>query len=64
MSKFVDNLKKQAEENPLVALGIGVGLISAVSKLINSSATAANSRAWQAEVARRAMKDAANMRKR
>jgi len=64
MSKFIDNLKQQAEENPLVALGIGVGLISAVSKLINSSATAANSRAWQTEVARRAMKDAANMRKR
>lgn len=57
MDKFIDNLKTQAEENPVLALGVAAALITAVSKLIDSGATAKNSRAWQQEVARRTMKD-------
>lgn len=59
MHRFIENLKRQAEENPVLALGVGAGLITAISKLIDSGATASNSRAWKQEVARRAMKDAA-----
>ena len=47
---FVDNLKKQAEENPIVALGVAAALLAGASKLINSLA-------WKQEVARRAAKD-------
>lgn len=57
MDKFLDNLKTQAEENPLVALGVATALITAISKLVDSGATAKNSNAWKKEVARRAMKD-------
>ena len=62
-NRFIDNLKHQAEENPMVALGIAAALITSVSKLINSGTTAANARAWKMEVARRAMKDAAKFKK-
>lgn len=57
MDRFIDNLKRQAEENPVVALGVAAVLITAISKLIDSSGNARNSRAWEKEVARRAMKD-------
>lgn len=58
MDKFLDNLKHQAEENPVLALGIAAGLITSISKLIDSGATLKNSNAWKKEVTRRAMKDA------
>lgn len=58
MDKFLENLKTQAEENPVVALGVAAGLITAISHLINSAGNAKNSRAWAKEVARRAAKDA------
>lgn len=56
-NRFLNNLKTQAEENPVLALGVAAGLITSISKLIDSGATAANSRAWKKEVARRALKD-------
>jgi len=58
MNKFLANLKREAEENPIVALGVTAALITAVSKLIDSSVDAKNAKAWQMEVARRTMKDA------
>lgn len=51
MDKFINNLKEQAEENPMLALGVAAALIGAASKLINSMA-------WKQEAARRVMKDA------
>lgn len=48
--RFIDNLTRQAEENPVFALAVAGGLITAVSKLVNAAA-------WRREVARRAMKD-------
>jgi len=51
MNDFIDNLKKQAEENPIAALGVAAALLAGASKLVNSLA-------WKQEVARRAMKDA------
>lgn len=53
MDRFLDNLKHQAEENPVVALVVAGGLITAISKLIDSSVNARNSKAWQKEVDRR-----------
>jgi hypothetical protein len=52
-SKFVQNLKRQAEENPLVALGVGIALLTAAGKFIdaNTARKAANTHAL--EVARR-----------
>jgi hypothetical protein len=58
MNPFLENLKHEAEANPIIALAIGAGLITSISKLIDSSVNAKNSRAWAAEVARRAAKDA------
>lgn len=55
---FINNLQRQAEANPVLALGVAAGLITAISKLIDSTANAKNSRAWAREVARRSMKDA------
>lgn len=57
-NKFLDNLARQAEENPVFALGVAAGLITAISKLIDSGSTLKNSNAWKQEVKRRAMKDA------
>lgn len=47
MDKFVDNLKHQAEENPMLALGVAAALATSISKLVNAAA-------WKKEVARRA----------
>jgi hypothetical protein len=58
MNPFLTNLQRQAEENPVLALGVAAGLITAISKLIDSKNSSRNSRAWDRETARRAMKDA------
>lgn len=54
--KFVDNLKRQAEENPIVALGVGAGALQAVTKLLNVYIANKNSNAWKKEVTRRQAK--------
>lgn len=53
MNEFLENLKRQAEENPVLALGVAAGLITAISKLTDSTANAKNSKAWAKEVDRR-----------
>ncbi|MFL5661341.1 MAG: hypothetical protein ACJ8BW_08305 [Ktedonobacteraceae bacterium] len=50
MEKFLENLKHQAEENPILALAVAAGLLTATSKLVNSAA-------WAKEVKRRDLKD-------
>jgi hypothetical protein len=57
MDRFVKNLKRQAEENPVVALGVAAGLITAISQFMNASSNAKNARSWDRETARRTMKD-------
>lgn len=56
MNDFLENLKRQAEENPIVALGVGAALITAIGKLVSSSVDAKNSKTWAREVARRSAK--------
>jgi hypothetical protein len=53
MEKFLANLKAQAEENPFVALGIGVAVFTAASKFIDAAGSAYGRRTWSKEVARR-----------
>lgn len=53
MNEFLTNLQRQAEENPVIALGVAAGLITAISKLIDSSGNSRNSKAWAREVDRR-----------
>jgi hypothetical protein len=50
MDKFLNNLKSQAEENPVLALGVAAALFTSASKLVNAAA-------WKKEVRRRQMKD-------
>lgn len=50
MEKFLRNLQAQAEENPVLALGVAAGLCTGLAKIVNALA-------WKQEVARRAMKD-------
>jgi hypothetical protein len=54
--RFFENLQHQAEENPIVALGVGATLIAAISKLIDAQVNAKNSKAWAKEVERRVKK--------
>lgn len=53
MDRFIENLKNQAEENPVLAMGVAAGLITAISQLINSTTNKKNSKAWAKEVDRR-----------
>jgi|tagenome__1003787_1003787.scaffolds.fasta_scaffold20282736_2 hypothetical protein len=53
MNRFLENLQHQAEENPVLALGVAAGLITAFSKLMDSRVNAKNSNAWAKEVDRR-----------
>jgi len=56
VSRFVENLKSQAEENPTLALGIAAGLITALAQLYSSRTAAKNSKVWAKEVHRREKK--------
>lgn len=58
MHNFLNNLKREAEAQPILALGVAAGLITAIAKFMDSSTAAKNAAAWKQEVARRAMKDA------
>ena len=53
---FLDNLKRQAEENPVVAVGVGAAAVQAVTKLLNVYIANKNSNAWKQEVKRRQAK--------
>jgi hypothetical protein len=56
MSKFVDNLKGQAEENPLLAITAGVAVFAAANLLISLISGLWGRKTWSKEVARRAAK--------
>ena len=57
MNEFLTNLKRQAEENPMIALAAGAAVITAIAKFLGASSEARNSRSWRKEVKRRTMKD-------
>jgi len=47
------NLKKQVEDQPLLAAGIAVMGLSALTKLLNANTARRNSSTWRREVKRR-----------
>jgi hypothetical protein len=53
MEKFLSRLQDQAEENPMLALAVGVAVFTAASKFINAAGSAYGRRTWSKEVARR-----------
>ena len=57
MNEFLENLKKQVAENPMVALGVGAAFLTALSKFVNAGTESRNARAWDREVKRREKKD-------
>lgn len=57
MNDFWENLKRQAQENPVIALAAGGALLTGVTRLFGAVVDLRNSRAWAKEVARRTMKD-------
>lgn len=46
MDKFFENLKREAEENPLMAMGVGVGLLTAAGKFIEAAGSVRSKRAY------------------
>lgn len=56
MSKFVDNLKRQAEENPIVALGVGAAALTALSKLLDANTARVSAKTHAREIDRRVRK--------
>lgn len=56
MQKFVENLKRQIEENPVFALATGAAVVQAMTRLVQTNTARKNSKAWQKEVDRRVKK--------
>lgn len=50
MKKFVDNLKAQAEANPMAALVIGTALLTAASKFVDASGAAVGRHAYAKQI--------------
>jgi hypothetical protein len=55
-SKFVQNLKRQAEENPVVVLAISAAVITATAKLMEANTQRSYARTHAREVERRMYK--------
>lgn len=51
--RFLQQLGRQAEENPMAAIGIGTALLMAVGKVIQAWGESAGSRAYARDVNRR-----------
>lgn len=49
-SRFVINLKRNIEDNPLVAIGVAVGVVTVVAKLIDAVGHARGSSAYARQV--------------
>lgn len=57
MQKFLENLQAQAEANPVLAMGVAAGLLTAISKLVDANTNARNAKSWDRETKRRTMKN-------
>lgn len=55
MKKYLEELKIQAQNNPLAAAAIGAGVIVAITKLMDANTKRQNAKAWASEVERRRM---------
>lgn len=50
MNEFIENLKRQAQANPLMAVIVGTAAVSAVGKFIDAYGRQAGSRAYARQV--------------
>lgn len=50
MNKFIENLKRQAEENPIGALIVTALVVTAASKFVDAAGHAAGSRAYARQI--------------
>lgn len=50
MNKFLNNLKEQAEANPMAALVIGTALLTAAGRFVDASGAAVGRRAYARQV--------------
>lgn len=53
MNEFFENLKREATENPTVALAITAGLLTAAAKFVEAAGHAKGSAAYAKDVERR-----------
>jgi len=53
MKKFVENLKQNAQENPMLTLAAAAAVITATAKLIDAAGHARGSHAYAKDVNRR-----------
>lgn len=56
MENFLNNLKRQAEENPIAALVVATALLTACGKFIDAAGHNAGSRAYAKQVEHRIQK--------
>lgn len=56
MNEFFKKLQDQAKENPILALGVGAGFITALSKFIEAAGSIASKRAYAQDAKRRSKK--------
>jgi hypothetical protein len=57
MNEFLENLKREAEANPLMALGVAAGLLTAAGKFVEAAGSVKSKRAY-AKMAEKAAKRA------
>lgn len=55
MKKFIDNLKRQAEENPIVAIIVVTAAIKAGAHMMEASTVRTKARTHEREIDRRIM---------
>jgi hypothetical protein len=51
--RFWENLKRQAEDNPILALGVGAAFLTAFGKFVDAAGHARGSHAYAKDVNRR-----------
>ena len=57
MNRFFENLKREAEANPTITLGVGAAFLTALGKLIQAHGESAGSRAYAKQVQHRIRQD-------
>ncbi|MGG6498468.1 UNVERIFIED_CONTAM: hypothetical protein NY603_36630, partial [Bacteroidetes bacterium 56_B9] len=60
MNEFLSNLRREAEHNPTLTLGVVAALLTAAGKFIEASGNAKGSYAYARDVDRRVKRDAKN----
>lgn len=58
MNQFFENLKREAEANPTVALAVAAGLLTAAGQFVNAAGRYRGSNAFAKDVERRVKRDA------